>query len=395
MERGGVIFPLLLAIVFGLMFFLPSMVINLRIQESIFPIVAIGLFLAGLIFHKNKAVACSLIFIIGVAIWRFTPASWEFLRMAVICGAFYLALVIYYPRIGYRKNAIYNTLCIIALVNVLWLILQSKGVNIFFNPRAGFSEILHTGFFANQNETSIFLAMMLPFFFRKYWHWGLIPMIAGLMLTKSSIGIIAVGIIGVIYLFAKFWRSEHKEEIIGSSLIAMILLGAFFFSKIDKPSTSSRIEAWKRGMYMIKAKPLLGWGIGQTGYILPLYSNPELLTKQIAVKLWNKVLYQNDLKEVFMRSFRNDNKEILGRQSWIHFHNDYLEIWLESGIIGLGLFLWVIISHMHRQADIIPVLSVLAIMIGAGAMFPLYIGRFVFLGVFNLALIQGESRNKI
>lgn len=402
-SSGNVVIPLIFAIAFGLLFFIPSRIIDLRGQESIFPLIAVSLFLFILVFDKiDRATGIFLVFITLLTILRFIPESWDFLKVVTIYGAFYLVLVLCYPEIYRSKNILYNTLCVIALANVLWIILQSNGINIFFVPKARYKDVLfRPGLFANTNETSIFLAMTIPCFLRKHWHWGIVPMIAGLMMTKVSNGFLAVGLIAVIYLLTKFW--DRKRTLL-AFLMGLAVLMTFFFAKMDRPSCSSRIEAWKRTTHLIRAKPLLGWGIGQTKYMLPLFFRPELLPVKTTVKLYKRVLFREDFKKVFLKKYSKKNRERLrGRFTpgegpmniWRRTHNEYLQVTLEMGLVGLGLMLLVMVSHTiafvkTKKKDIIPFLACVVAGFTAISMFVFQIGRLTFLTIIMMAMIQGE-----
>ena len=80
-----------------------------------------------------------------------------------------------------------------------------------------------------------------------------------------------------------------------------------------KSSASQRFLIWNAAVQLIKEKPLLGWGVGTFGVYYAL-AQGEFLSRQ-------------------------ENKSFLPQANRsINAHNDYLQVWAETGIIGLFLF---------------------------------------------------------
>lgn len=383
-----------LCLVVGCMFFMPSKVINLRIQESIWPIIAIILFLSFVFADRiEPSIGILLFYLVFATVIRFTPSSWKILQVAGMYAAFYLIIVLL--QLDQHKETVYNTLCCFALINILWVLLQKYGVNVLFYPKSG-ERILETGFFANKNELSVFLAIVAPCFLRKYWYWGLIAVGFGLIFAASYIGILATGIVLLIYAAVKV--NETKMAVRNLIAVIVCVLAGFgaYWKWVDQPGYRTRLDVWKEAGELIKEKPLFGWGIGQTKYIFPLYTQ-TYSSKAIVPKLHNKVLDQDALKKVFLE------KEIKGKSlaggMWMELHNDYLQLWLEVGIVGLMLILGVFAAHVKSfvqsvNRDIIPVLCVTAACITAEGFFTWQIGRFTFLTVMMLAFIQADYLRK-
>ncbi len=79
----------------------------------------------------------------------------------------------------------------------------------------------------------------------------------------------------------------------------------------------ARIINWKSTLLMIKARPVLGSGIGNLYSVLPRYLSPKF-------------------------------HKILPMQRIAESHNDYLHIWAEIGILGLIAFIWLIITYFKK-----------------------------------------------
>lgn len=83
----------------------------------------------------------------------------------------------------------------------------------------------------------------------------------------------------------------------------------------------SRISNWKFTTLMIKDNPLLGSGIGTYKY--------------------NSLRYQARFLE------QGQNRSIYPYIFATKTHNEYLQLWAELGIVGLGIFFWLIVSYFY------------------------------------------------
>ncbi len=86
-------------------------------------------------------------------------------------------------------------------------------------------------------------------------------------------------------------------------------------------SAAWRVMVWKVGWRMIKERPLLGWGFGSFN-----------------------VLYLDHLADFFNSPENMKEYAHLAEQGIDYVHNDYLQTWIELGVVGLALFAWFVIS---------------------------------------------------
>jgi len=125
-------------------------------------------------------------------------------------------------------------------------------------------------------------------------------------------------------MFSKL-GTRHQRYVIIVGLI--ILIGTFIFLdrgeviresvSIFSPTHESnryRVQTWKSTLEMVKTSPFLGVGIGNFRFTFPKYKSSELWEIQDP---WGKILQ-------------------------IRTHNDYLNILAEIGIIGFGIFLFLV-----------------------------------------------------
>lgn len=391
MGKGGDSLLLIVLFIMGSVFFLPSKVIDLREQEMLFPLIGIALYLAGNIFFKvNRAVGIAFAFTVIYALCAFTPEGYRFLLILTMFAYFYQAIVLNYAAIAKHKTLITNMLCILALLNVVWIILQVNGIYIFFKPLNTAS--LETGFFSNRNEVSIFLAACLPFFFRRWWHIGIIPILTGLVLAKTLNGLVGAIIVLAIYGVILNVRLGLSRKTLTVCIACFLILSAGAYVKyVHGGGIEARASAFKKAAELVYDKPLFGWGVNQGQYVIPLYLNGNKQQPQYLSWAYKRVIYHEDFKRVYLANPERHNTD---DRQWIRLHNDYLQWTIETGIAGLICLLLIITSHLlayikTKGRDMIGGLAVVCLLWTANAFFTFQIGRFAFLTVFFLACIQG------
>lgn len=184
----------------------------------------------------------------------------------------------------------------------------------------------HTRFVAFEHR--IFLGLFAAFLF------------AILVLTQSYGGIIGAFLAVFIYvIYHRLTTTEYLVKKFLTKIIIFIILlvtlgGALSVSmniekfqnliKLDEhTSISTRIEIWQVGAILLKENPVLGIGLGQY--------QPNYIYKA---------------------------EEILGREPLepvrLHSHNLYLETWLNTGLLGIVSFIWIIIFAYTRYRKIKP-----------------------------------------
>jgi putative inorganic carbon (HCO3(-)) transporter len=155
--------------------------------------------------------------------------------------------------------------------------------------------------FITPNALGGYLAMILPLvFIKRVNSWMAIPLFAALLLTKSLGGFLSliVALIIIIYLQN---RLSKKGVILTLGLLIAILIIFWLRSATAKQhihpffSTIMRINYWRETLEIIKGSPLTGVGLGNFNLPQSRYA-----------------------------------------------HNSYLQLWAETGILGLISFLWLI-----------------------------------------------------
>jgi len=249
-------------------------------------IVDVGMILAlaGVIWkYANKWIAMFLLLALVSSVFPFSTANSTFAFRAVLTGVIWYALiVIFLPETSIVH--LLNTICIIALCHIALLILQTLNLDPFFVPRYGTKDI-PVGLMSNQNEVSALLAFCFPAFLREKWIWGIIPLIGGLLMSKSLGGIIAVGFGIIFYLAIK----GHMLSSISLGFALLLFGGLFLF---EESSFHARIYAWKHGLTLYKEHWLMGAGIGHWKVVLKELRPSEWPT-------WWKTAHNEYLQGIF------------------------------------------------------------------------------------------------
>jgi O-antigen ligase len=143
----------------------------------------------------------------------------------------------------------------------------------------------------------------------------------GLAATESRGGFLAMIIVSLGALLT--WRGR-RMMILGFMLVFTLAVGAWFVAsptawhRVTSASDggSGRSEIWHVATRVVDAHPLVGVGLGQFPVVSPDYiTQPGALTRA-------------DL--------------LVGKQ--IVVHNAYLQLWVETGIVGLALFIAIAIA---------------------------------------------------
>lgn len=244
--------------------------------------------------------------------------KWSFLTLytIVLMTVFYQVLC---DKLNHKNNIyLLNAICALALIQVGWMILQYCGVWWMFTPRnkiiVPFSNLGYcVGFLANPNHAGAFLALALPAFFRRRWIWFVPPVLTGLAMSRSAGAMIAA----MVGAGAFMWFVAPRKRWLFVPLV--LLIGIGFVLKFDcsplrllSGMKVGRFHAWKSIFGVSYAvghlKWLIGWGPGQFDISFP--------------RIYQLAIMKNPALE-----------------RWAWAHNEFVQLWYEQGIIGLGLIL--------------------------------------------------------
>jgi len=153
-------------------------------------------------------------------------------------------------------------------------------------------------------------------------------MLVSLVLSHSRGGVVSMGISLLVLIFLLIQYKKPPVSRMTALILAAILLVVVFLSGelISRFSYSfrdapERIALWKDSMAIVRDFPLWGTGLGTFKYVLPNYRH------KVDILLVEGVPRQ---------------------ASWNFAHNDYLQLLIESGILGLVLTGWAIIFWFRQ-----------------------------------------------
>ena len=344
------------------------------------------------IFNPPKELAFSILVIIGLMLWKLkmvseeevkiarTPLNLPVLAFMVICPfslfwsnspmvsllelpLFLTGPILYFIVVNNIKgehqiNRLLTALLIISSLLGIYGIFQYNGIDFaFWKGNIARSQVF--GLFGNVNYFAEYMIVPLPlaislfFACRNRVHKvlllvGILVMGGSLILTFTRGSYLAIGISSTFMFFlylvsrGKGFIKEHKKIFI--IILAFIILVTFLFalpnplnksgtviSKIKSrisisqftkgSSLKRRIAIWGFTTMIIKDHPILGSGLGTFKY--------------------NSLNYQAKFFD------QGENRRLYPYGIADKVHNEYLQLGAELGMLGLGIFLWLLITYFN------------------------------------------------
>ncbi|HBU70099.1 MAG TPA: hypothetical protein DEE98_06900 [Elusimicrobia bacterium] len=236
-----------------------------------------------------------------------------------------------------KLKKLFNWLFAAAFVATIYGVIQFLDYRFFPSPpepgldpfiwRQAFgSRIFST--FGNPNFFGDFLVVMSPITLAMYmktrkFHfillWLLIAFNTIYTYSKGAWLGFAAGLLIFVFLMVGFFIHAQKakvQRILFAMLLGTILLvgGGMFHQMKGRPDSSSfRIFTWLSTIEMIKTNPVLGTGIGSFYVTYPAWRRPQIF---------------------FIEGRHNTETD--------HPEDEYLEVAYDEGLVGLGIFLWLL-----------------------------------------------------
>ncbi len=384
------------------------------------------------IFNPPKELLSTVLTIIGLMLWKLkmvseeevkitrTPLNLPVLAFMAICvlsllwsnspmvsllelplflaGPMLYIIVVNNIKGEHQINRLLTALLIISSLLGIYGIFQYNGIDFaFWKANIGRQQVF--GLFGNVNYFAEYLIVPLPLAISLFFAArnktskilllvGILAMGGSLLLTFTRGSYLAIGISSIFIFFlyltsrGKGFIKEHKKIFI--FILALIILVTFLFvlpnplnepgtviskikgrisiSQFTSGSSLKRREAiWGFTALMIKDHPLLGSGLGTFKY--------------------NSLSYQAKFFD------QGENRSLYPYGIADKVHNEYLQLGAEIGILGLGIFLWLIITcfnygikllkrlkDKYKQGIIIGLMGgVVAVLIDAIFGFPLHL----------------------
>lgn len=280
-----------------------------------------------------------------------TRNSFATFQLIVFAAAWYLVLV--YALKREWVHILLDAMCIIALCNVLYQIVQMCGYDFIYKDIGGtVNSGQIVGLMSNTNETSALLAFCLPAFFRKRWFWFMPMMLLGFINTRVTGGVLAAIVMVIVFTFS-FKQKWVWITGVGSCIIG----GLLFYLFVDTPDIINRFNTWKVVWNLYSQKWIMGFGLG---HFQNVFVNPVL-------------------------------KAILGA-NFAQAHNDLLQGVFEMGIGFVVLVCGYFISIIRRanKAAILSLAAITGIVVNSLVNFPFHIAITAMVAITWMAILQVE-----
>ena len=196
---------------------------------------------------------------------------------------------------------------------VLYGVCQHLNLDQFFHDLdATVSRDQVQGTLGNPNHYGVFLAMSLPLFLSQPERWwkGLVVIALFLMSTTSSAGVWLSGSVGWLWWTwaqAPRWRWGLLILLIGGGTLSLLL------NAPEVLNPHGRLVTWRIMWPLLMKQPITGFGPG-----------------------------------FMMEASRGITDPAHPLYGWRHLHCEPYQVWLEQGLIGLGLASWVVGSALQR-----------------------------------------------
>jgi len=264
-----------------------------------------------------------------------------------------------------------NVICVFALMNVVFLILQYFDLDPLHHAKPGYGPASQLkGLMTYPHGGSAVLAMCAAAF-RGKWAWCWLAIALGLVLTHTFAGPMAIvfAILVVVAVQAP-WSLRISGSFAGLVVCLLILLSVYAYF-VDIPDVGWRLKAWKIAVFdLIPLKPIFGYGLGHWQVE---YANPEIIYK--ITGSYARQLFGN----------------------WYQYaHSCLLQAWMEMGIGVPILFVGYIVNIVRRfrREAVRPLFALSALFACSMVAFPFHIGYSAAIGLFIMAWLEVKLCSK-
>jgi len=387
-------------------FMMPHLQTTLR-NNKVFTLGVICMGLMAVLMLRYSLTGFLLLGYVSVSLFLSASETMGSAMYQILCysGLFLLAMS---TREHWREKVswIYNAVCLIAIANVVAQTVQAFGVS-FPKGLQPYAQHGFVGLMANVNETSALLAVCLPFFFRKNWAWVIPYIVGGLVMARTTNGMIAAVIITLIWLAVNY----RRWFIVSVCYVAILALAGAYLLTVDRLDIANQLSGrgliYKTTAIVSTIKPW-GWGFGQYENVIPLLTHSGIMRKGNEVLIaytFQQVSDKGALDRAVVRlSGETDTAKVRAwladpannsPSAFLQAHNEYLEFLFSTGYAGLIFllaFLWRSLVRGFRRADKIPALALTASALTACLFFVWQIVPIAILTVLCLVLIHNKEQ---
>ena len=304
--------------------------------------------------------------LLSCAMKGFTPEMRHGLLNIFFGFIFYKTLV---EHFDFKKLKMFGWMFFaLACANLLWCGLQFIGQDPLFSDantvKAGWQDTL-VGLMRNKVHLGALVAVTAPLMLLVS-PWLVIPCIPLLFISQSSAAalsfVISMGLIAYIKL-------SRRTFLLLVALLVLLGVAYIFFFDMPHGAFGSRFNVWFATISMgLRQDPYFGQGIGA-------FAKMNVVTVQT-----NGV-----------------------PQNWIWTHNEFIQLFYETGFIGIGIAILFIIQNVKamfvhkikylQDHYVFFLASFVAILCISFLHFPFHLGRFVAVFIFFMALLAAKRED--
>lgn len=317
--------------------------------------------------------------------------------LLILLGAviFFVAIVLSRDEWQARKETLYDVLILIACLNLAYQVLQFFHVQAWPISQQAGTESMYVGMMSNINETSALFALCLPAFFRRNRLYLLPVCLVGIWLAHTTTGILASVVVLIVWAII-----EYRKGWIAVTLAALIA-GLVFISFVDplnmKIQRDGRLYIYEKTAQAASVK-LTGWGFGQYEKVIPIITSYRYIPAEVRNVLYSQVADKESFDNAAIKLSGNKQAYFTGdtqfQYPFTEAHNEFLEWWFISGVVGLalaGCFLIITLYRAFRhEADRLPMYGLLSASICAAFGFPWHIMSTALITVLWLGIVYGN-----
>ncbi len=318
--------------------------------------ISVMIVIAALLWEINRWIS---MFVILTTVSIFCPhLSREsyFSGVSVMLGLLWFYFIVKHVQ---HTDKLLDAICIIALANVLFIMLQFFNIDPMTRAKSGGPD-MPVGFLNNVNEVSALLAFSLPAFLRVKWIWLIPFVILGLILSKSMGGIAAAAA-GMVFYFGVH---GYKFLPIAVSLVALCLYAIIFDNNLIS-AFQARYQA-------------------------------SILTLQYYLQHWIFGSGIGHFKLLVGKDFLLD----IGGNRWNAVHNEYVQGLFEMGIAFGVLVIGYFVDVWRKVRGIclplcpaaLPLSALVIIAVNSTVHFPFHIAPTAILALTWMAILQVQLR---